>query len=276
MLIGCHVSIAGGISNAPLNAAELGGEAFQCFSRSPQGGPAPVLTDEEVEKFLIACKKHHLKEWVLHAPYYVNFASGVAGIRTRSAHIIREELERGTKIQAAYAMFHPGSAKDVGRGKGLTYVVEGIKKVLDGYTGTTKLLVEISAGAGEVIGDTFEELAEILDRVGHPDLGICFDTEHAFASGYDLRDTERVNAVFRQFDQMIGIDRLKMSHCNDSKIELGGHKDRHEHIGKGFIGRAGFEAMFQEPLLRHINWYLETEHDAVKQDIEILREIREM
>ncbi|MBP7005815.1 deoxyribonuclease IV [Patescibacteria group bacterium] len=274
MLIGCHVSIAGGISNAPLNAGELGCEVFQCFSRSPQGGPAPVLTDEEVGKFLTNCEKNHLKQWVLHAPYYINFASGVEGIRTRSAQIIRDELERGTKLRADYAMFHPGSAKDVGREKGLTHVVEGVKKVLDGYNGTTKLLVEISAGAGEVIGDTFEEIAEILNRVDHPDLGVCFDTEHAFASGYDLRDAKHVREVFLQFDKLIGLDRLKMSHCNDSKIELGGHKDRHEHIGKGFIGKAGFEAMFAEPLLQKINWFLETEHDSVKNDIDLLKEIR--
>ena len=274
MLIGCHVSIAGGIAEAPLNAAELGCEIFQCFSRSPQGGPAPVLTEDAVELFLSRCKEHGLKQWVIHAPYYINFASSEGRTRGNSIRIVREELERGTKLQAAYVMFHPGSSKDVGRDQGIAHVVDGIKKILDGYEGTTNLLVEISAGAGQVIGDTFEEVAEIIEKVGHPDLGVCFDTAHAFASGYDLRDAEHVRETFKNFDETVGLDRLKISHCNDSKVELNARKDRHEHIGKGFIGRAGFEALFREPRIKHLNWYLETEHDFVKEDIATLKEIR--
>lgn len=274
MHIGCHVSVAGGIANAPQNAAELGCEVFQFFSRSPQGGPAPVLTEESVGLFLQRCKDHNLKQWVIHAPYYINFASAEGRTRGNSIRIIREELERGTQLQAAYVMFHPGSAKDTGREDGLRHVSDGLKKVLDGYTGTTKLLVEISAGAGQVIGDTFEEVAEILRQVDHPELGVCFDTAHAFASGYDLRDKKAVHETFKRFDQTVGLKKLKISHCNDSKVELGARKDRHEHIGHGFIGRAGFEAMMREPQISHLNWYLETEHDAVTEDIATLKEIR--
>lgn len=275
MLFGAHVSTSGGISNAPLNAAKLGCEVFQCFSRSPQGGPAPVWSETELEAFFANCKEHGIKQWALHAPYYINFASELGRTRGNSIRIIREELERGTLIQASYAMFHPGSSKTVGREQGLTYVVDGIKKVLDGYEGTTKLLVEISAGAGQVIGDTFEEIAEILDRVNHPDLGVCFDTAHAFASGYDLRDAAHVKSTFEQFDKTIGLARLKMSHCNDSKVDIGERKDRHEHLGKGFIGKTGFEALIRDPQLQHINWYLETDPDGVHEDIEILKQIRE-
>lgn len=275
MYIGAHVSTAGGVTNAPLNAAKLGCEVFQFFSRSPQGGPAASLDDEKIEQFLQSCKEHNLKQWVIHAPYYINFASEEGRTRGNSIRIIREELERGSLLKADYVMFHPGSAKGVGLEQAIIHVADGLKKVLEKYEGTTKLLIEISAGAGEVIGDTFEEVAEILDKVDYPELGVCFDTAHAFASGYDLRDMEHVTKVFENFDQTIGLKRLKMSHCNDSKVDLGDRKDRHEHIGKGFIGRAGFEALLHHPRLQHLNWYLETDPDGVLEDIKILKEIRD-
>lgn len=275
MYIGAHVSTAGGVTNAPLNAAKLGCEVFQFFSRSPQGGPAATLDDEKIEQFLQSCKEHNLKQWVIHAPYYINFASEEGRTRGNSIRIIREELERGSLLKADYVMFHPGSAKGVGSEQAIIHVADGLKKVLEKYEGTTKLLIEISAGAGEVIGDTFEEVAEILDKVDYPELGVCFDTAHAFASGYDLRDMEHVTKVFENFDQTIGLKRLKMSHCNDSKVDLGDRKDRHEHIGKGFIGRAGFEALLHHPRLQHLNWYLETDPDGVLEDIKILKEIRD-
>lgn len=275
MKFGAHVSIAGGIQNAPLNAAKIGCEVFQMFSRSPQGGPAPVLTPDVVETFLANCAKHKLTDWVIHSPYYINFASGEERIRKNSTRIIREELERGTLINAKYVMFHPGSAKDVGQTEAMKHCVDGIKRVLDGYTGTTHLLIEMSAGAGMVIGDTFEELAELLDGVGHPELGICFDTAHAFASGYDLRTSAAVTETFGTFDKIVGLKRLKMSHCNDSKVELGAHKDRHEHFGKGFIGLDGFEAIVKyKKFPASFNLYCETEPEGVAEDIKILKRIR--
>lgn len=274
MLFGCHVSIAGGLANAPLNAAELGCEVFQMFSRSPQGGPAPKITEEMIETFAANCKAGGLKEWVIHAPYYINFASGLERTRKNSIHIVREELERGSLLNARYVMFHPGSAKDVGTEQGLAMTIEGIQRLMDGYAGSTKLLIEISAGAGAVIGAQFEEVAAILEGVGHPEIGVCFDTAHAFASGYDLRTKNAVDKTFAQFDKLIGLKRLKMSHCNDSKVDLNARKDRHEHLGKGFIGEAGFDAIVHHPDLQHMNLYLETEHDAVAEDLAILKKMR--
>ena len=275
MNFGAHVSIAGGVQHAPLHAAKIGCEVFQMFSRSPQGGPAPKLTPEIVEQFRRSCDEHHLSEWVIHAPYYINFASGAERIRANTIHIIREELERGSILGAAYVMFHPGSAKDVGQKEAMKLCVEGITRVLDGYHGSTKLLIEMSAGAGMVIGDTFEELAELLDGINHPELGICFDTAHAFASGYDLRDAKAVKATFQQFDKLIGLNRLKMSHCNDSKVDLGAHRDRHEHLGAGFIGLNGFKAIVASKKLQNINLYCETEPDGVAEDIQKLKKMRQ-
>lgn len=275
MKFGAHVSIAGGIQNAPINAAAIGAETFQMFSRSPQGGPAPKLTPDVVDAFLKECADAELSDWVIHSPYYINFASGEERTRQSSIRIIREELERGTLINANYVMFHPGSAKDVGEKEAMKHCITGIKKVLDGYKGTTKLLIEISAGAGMVIGDMFEELAELLDGINHPDLGICFDTAHAFASGYDLRDETSVAKTFATFDKIIGLKKLKMSHCNDSKIELGGKRDRHEHLGKGFIGLEGFKAIVgYKKFNKDFNLYLETEPEGVKEDLKILKKLR--
>jgi len=274
MKFGAHVSIAGGVQNAPLNAAAIGCEIFQMFSRSPQGGPAPKLTDEILAAFKENCETHRLSDWVIHSPYYINFASGEERTRKNTVRIIREELERGTLLGAKYVMFHPGSAKDVGEKQAMQFCIDGIKKVLDGYAGTTELLIEISAGAGMVMGDQFEEVAEMIDGVGHPDLGVCFDTAHAFASGYDLRDEKAVEKTFKTFDKTVGLKKLKMSHCNDSKVDLGERRDRHEHLGEGFIGLKGFKAMLASPKLAHINFYLETEPDGVKKDLETLKKIR--
>ena len=275
MYFGAHVSVAGGLQNGPVNAGELGCEVFQFFSRSPQGGPAPKLTPEMVEAFHTNCKAHDIKEWVIHAPYYINFANAEDRIRKNSIRIVREELERGSVLGAKYVMFHPGSAKEVGEEKGQQYVIDGIKEIYEKYEGTTELLIEISAGAGAVIGDRFEEVATLLGGVDHPKLGICFDTAHAFASGYDLRTEETVNQTFSEFDKIIGLAKLKMSHCNDSKVELGARKDRHEHLGKGFIGLDGFKAIVNHPKLAHMNLYLETEPDEFrKEDLALLKDMR--
>lgn len=271
MYFGAHVSVAGGLINGPANAAKLGCQVFQFFSRSPQGGPAPVITPESAEQFQLACSEHGMKEWVIHTPYYINFASGEGRTRGNSIRIVREELERGSLLGASYVMFHPGSAKDVGEKEGIALVIDGIKKIYDSYDGATQLLIEISAGAGMVIGDTFEEVAEIIEGVGHPLLGVCFDTAHAFASGYDLRDKKAVDTTFKQFDKIIGLERLKMSHCNDSKVALGERKDRHEHLGKGHIGLEGFRAIVQHPKLKKMNLYLETEPEGVMEDLAVLK-----
>ncbi len=266
--------MAGGLHHAPLNAAKLGCEVFQFFSRSPQGGPAPEITSNTLGLFAANCKTGGFKEWVVHTPYYINFGSESERIRQASSKIVREELERATVLDAKYVMFHPGSAGKGDRAQALSWTIDGIKTLLDGYAGRTQLLLEISAGAGNVIGASFEEVAEILKRVDQPDLGVCFDTAHAFASGYDLRTQSTVVATFDLFDQIIGLKRLKMSHCNDSKVELGACKDRHEHLGEGFIGKKGFEALVHHPKLQHLNLYLETEHDKIQADLALLKHLR--
>ncbi|MBI4054474.1 MAG: deoxyribonuclease IV [Candidatus Doudnabacteria bacterium] len=276
MKIGCHVSIAGGVQNAPANAAKLGGEVFQMFTRSPRGGPALKLSDEVVDQFFLEVKKYKFSEYVVHTPYYINFGSKNNRIFYGSVSVVREELERASLLGAAYVMTHLGSYKDLGREKGFAQLIKGLNKVLDGYKGSARLLVEISAGAGELMGGTFEEIKKIIV---HPKfksrrIGVCFDTAHAFASGYDLREAPAVKKTFAAFDKIVGLKNLKVIHANDSKIDLGGKRDRHDHIGAGKIGRAGFGAILHHAQLAGVNMYLETEHDLVEQDIKILKNLR--
>ncbi len=275
MRIGAHVSAAAGLFNAPLNAAKLGLQTFQFFSRSPQGGKVSPITAEAEAQFKEACKAGGFTEYYVHGPYIVNLASKEARIRHGSIEILKMELARASQLGVTAMMFHPGSAgADGDKKEGVAAVVKGLKEVLKGYEGSCRCLVEISAGAGQVIGDTFDEVAGILDGVGRDDLGVCFDTAHAFASGYDLRDKEGVSATMKAFDKAVGLERLALSHCNDSKVDLGARKDRHEHIGKGFIGTAGFKAITESKMFSGLDLILETEHDAIADDIAFLRKVQ--
>lgn len=278
MRFGAHVSAAGGLWNAPKNAAALGCEVFQMFSRPPQGGKPAPITKEVAEQFTQAMQEHKQAVAYIHAPYFINLASGQARIRHSSIYIIRDELERGSLLGCRAVMFHPGSAKDVGEEKGVQLVIDGLNKVMDGYAGSCQLLIEISAGAGMVMGDTFDEVAAFLAGAERgKEIDVCFDTQHAFASGYDLRTAETLQETFKQFDKLIGLKRLVMSHCNDSQVALGGHKDRHEHLGDGLIGLPGFRALVEHKKLQHLDLILETPwepDDGVRKDMEILKSFR--
>lgn len=276
--IGCHVSIAKGIWNAPKNAADLGCETFQIFTRSPHGGNVAPITKEAVKQFNDEMKKYGFTDFVVHAPYIINFGSSNPRVYHGSISIIRTELERSSLIGAKFLMFHPGSIKD-NLDDGVKQVKEGFKKVLDGYKGSTKLLIENTAGAGQVVGSTFEQLAELMKPIiKHKGFGgICYDTQHGFGSGYDIRDAKAVEATFKQFDKAIGLEWLKMFQVNDSKPELGSHKDRHEHIGEGNIGKKGFQALLDYLAKKKLDLplILETEHDKVVADINILKAMRD-
>ncbi len=279
MRFGLHVSIAGSIANSPMNAHEKGAECFQIFSRSPQGGPAPKLTTELVAEYRENCKKYSLADVAIHTPYYINLASLNDRIRNSSVKIIREELERASILRVQHVMTHLGSAKDQDEKKAVKTVGGGLKKILEGYKGTAILLLENSAGAGKVVGDTFDELAFLLKYLAvdrsPSTVGICFDTCHAFTSGYDLRTAAAVKKTLKSFDDIIGLERLKLIHANDSMAGLGEHRDRHEHIGLGKIGVEGFRALVDHPKLKNVNMILETPHDGKElNDLATLKKLR--
>ncbi|PIP26568.1 MAG: hypothetical protein COS71_01430 [Candidatus Moranbacteria bacterium CG06_land_8_20_14_3_00_40_12] len=272
MNIGCHVSIAGGIQNAPGRAADLGCECLQMFTRSPQGGRAPDLTLDLVKEFKLKAKSYNLKAWYIHTPYYINFASNNNRIRYGSVSVVRDELERGSLLGAKYVMTHLGTAKDLGEKEAKKKTIEMLQKTLDGYSGKTRLLLENSAGAGAIIGDDLGELGEIIKGVNNIQIaGICLDTQHSFASGYNWND---FSPAFKRINDELDWDLVKLMHINDSQSECGSKKDRHEHPGKGKINLEAFTKIVSFAQKNNIDLILETEHDEVKEDIALLKELR--
>ncbi|MBI2669879.1 MAG: deoxyribonuclease IV [Candidatus Yanofskybacteria bacterium] len=299
--IGAHVSISGGVHMAPKRANDLGCETFQCFTRPPQGGPAPILTQTIIANFKSQMKECDFETFYIHTPYYINFASLEPRIRLGSIKVVREELERGSLLGARYVMTHLGSHTGQTLEDGIAKVADAINQAFDGYQGTTQLLLEIAAGTGNIIGDTFDEIGEILRQLGlliggtcpvveigktrtegagkiasnsNFHYGVCFDTCHAFASGYDFRTAEGVKNVLEEFNTKIGLEFLKLAHVNDSKVDLGGRRDRHEHINDGFIGKNGLANILNATEFRSIDWLLETDDSKREADIKILKEIR--
>ena len=274
MKFGAHVSIASGIDKAPKRARDLGCECFQIFSRSPRGGKPPELRDELVESFLDECAKYNIDEYYIHTPYYINLCSEKKELRESSINIIREELQRGSKLRVKCIMTHLGSSKDTGREQAVKLIIESLKKVMDGSNFSTQLLLENTAGQGATVGDSFEELADILEGVRDLDIGICIDTAHLFAAGYDIRTRAKFKETMNQISQSIGFERIKLFHGNDSKVGLGERKDRHEHIGKGKIGIEGFKNIVLDSTFRNINMIVETPPDKVSEDIKVLKKLR--
>jgi deoxyribonuclease-4 len=276
MSVGAHVSAAGGLWNGPKNAGEIGCETFQFFSRPPQGGKPREISDEDANLFQDTMKKYKIKSAYIHAPYFINLASTNRRIRFGSHAVLREELERGAKLGCKAMMFHPGSAKDVSKKEAQKMVVDGLNRILDGYTGSCRLLIEISAGAGMVMGDTFEELAIFVDSAKRgKEIGICYDTQHGFASGYDMRTPENLESLVKLIEKTIGFKLLVSSLLYDSKIDLGGHKVRHEQIGDGFIGKEGIKLFTQHPKLQHLDLLLETPDDDIRaKEVGLLKKFR--
>ncbi len=271
--VGAHVSTAGGLHNAPLNALKFGLDCFQFFTRPPQGGRVAPITAEQAALFRDNCARAGIERCFVHAPYVINLASTAERIRRNSIEIIRTELERAEALGAQAMMTHIGSATGVGEARGLELAAAGVREIVAGYDGPVKFLLEISAGAGMIIGDTFEEIAAIIDAAADGRLGVCFDTAHAFASGYDLRDAAAVAETMTKFDAAIGLDKLFMAHVNDSRADLGERKDRHAHLGEGYIGAAGFQALVASPAFAGKPLILETPDDDDRlRDVSLLKE----
>ncbi|MBI4021777.1 MAG: deoxyribonuclease IV [Candidatus Andersenbacteria bacterium] len=288
--IGVHVSAAGGVENAPGRAKEAGAECFQFFSRSPRGGAAPRINAGQASEFRAKCKQYGFESYI-HTPYYINFASKKKQLRESAPRIVQEELARGSMLGVKYVVTHLGSARDwAGASAGhtpreaLDATAAGLREIFAGRRPAStageqqfsaKLLLEISAGSGSVIGDKFEELVYLLDKLGRADVYVCLDTCHLFASGYDVRTAESWQETMRQFRSILGIAQLKLVHANDSKTGFKSHVDRHEHIDRGKIGAAGFRAMLAHPDLQKVNFILETPSDKlITEDIKKLKKWR--
>lgn len=299
MKFGSHISITGGIENAPQRAYNLGCECFQIFSRSPHGGESFKVTREKAGVFKGGCKKYEINNYYIHTPYYINLASANNKIYYGSISAIKNELIMADLIGAKSVITHLGSAKDLGKKEAEKKLIEGLRKVFlekeielptrssisakiaserKELVFKSKLFLEITAGAGEIMGDNFEEIAYFIQeaekKMSKNKLGVCFDTAHAFASGYDLRDESAVKKTFDKFDKIIGIERLGLIHCNDSMAGLGSHIDRHDNIGNGKIGLKGFEAILSDKRLKNLDFIIETPNGKEKEDLEVLKGMR--
>ena len=274
--LGVHVSISGGIDKAVTRARDLGCSAMQIFSRNPRGWKASPLSSRAVAAFREGAGSREIDPVVVHTPYLLNLASADQSLHRRSILALSLDIKRAEQLGARYVVTHLGSAKERGKSFGLKRVVEALRAVGDQSSPVTVLL-ENSAGAGNSVGVFFEEFQEIIQRLGNDRrVGICFDSCHGFAAGYDFRSTEKTEALVQKMDQTIGLRRLALIHLNDCAGSLGAHLDRHQHIGKGKVGLGGFRALLNHPSLRMIPLILETPKKTPRDDLRNLSRVRRL
>ncbi len=270
--IGNHLSASKGYLAMGKQASKLGGNTFAFFTRNPRGGKAKEIDEKDVEKFLAYAKEQNFGKLVAHAPYTMNLCSGKEEVRNFSKEMLQDDLKRMEYTPHNYYNFHPGSHVGQGTDVGIAHIIEALNESLFEEQ-TTTVLLETMAGKGSEIGGTFEELRQIIDGVTLQDkLGVCLDTCHIWDGGYDI--VNQLDQVLEEFDQVIGLSRLKAIHFNDSMNPLGSHKDRHEKIGNGQLGLAAMERIATHPLLAGKPFILETPNDdaGYAEEIAMLKE----
>ena len=257
--IGCHLSSSKGFLAMGRQALELGADTFQFFTRNPRGSKAKELDPADAAALVALMKDHCFAPIIAHAPYTLNLCGAEEQNRLFARDTMADDLRRMEHIPGQLYNFHPGSHVGQGIEAGITYIAEGLNAILTPEQSTTVLL-ETMAGKGTEVGRTFEELARIIDGVGHDELlGVCLDTCHVSDGGYDIASD--LAGVLDEFDRVIGLDRLCALHLNDSKNPVGSHKDRHERIGEGALGARTFSAIVGEPRLAGLPMILETPND---------------
>lgn len=268
--IGCHLSISGGFLAAAKTINKLGGNTYQYFSRNPQGGKAKPWNQADFEAFMEYSKANGIEVLLCHAPYTLNACSANPDTREFARICFKSDIEMLENFPNALYNFHPGSHTGQGVEVGVEQIAEILNEVLYPEMKTTVLL-ETMAGKGSEIGRSFEEIADIISKVNLKDkLGVCLDTCHVYSAGYDI--VNDLDKVLEDFDRIIGLDRLKAIHLNDSKMPFASNKDRHEKIGLGVIGFDAVKRIINHPKLRHLPFYLETpnEEEGYKEEIELL------
>ncbi len=262
-LIGCHVSISGGVENAPLNAQSLGCDVMQIFTANQMQWKGAPISEESRNNYLRNLQTSGIKSVVSHDSYLINLGSPDPIKLAMSRKAFTEEIKRSTFLNIPYIVFHPGSHMGQGDDFALRVIAESLDYCIEQVTDSSvELLLENTAGQGTNVGYTFEHLRTIIDQCNYPDrLGVCLDTCHAFTAGYDIVDREAYQDTFQRFDDVIGLDRLKVFHLNDSKKALGSHVDRHHQIGEGFIGLEPFYRLINDDRFAKIPMILETPGD---------------
>lgn len=271
--IGCHLSSSKGYLQMAKTAVSIGANTFQFFTRNPQGGAAKPIDEDDIKAFLEYADENGITKILAHAPYTLNACSADPKIREFALNTMADDIRRMEYTPNQMYNFHPGSHVKQGAEVGIELIAEHLNKVLFAEM-TTTVLLETMAGKGSEVGRNFDEIRAIIDRTEFSEkLGVCLDTCHVSDGGYDI--VNDLDGVLEEFDRVIGIDRLRAIHINDSKNPLGSHKDRHEVIGGGTIGLEAFERIINHPTLRNLPFYLETpnELDGYEKEISLLRGI---
>jgi len=275
--LGMHVSIAGTLDRAPDRAKQLELQTFQMFTRNPRGWKFKKLDQEEVKEFRRKVELFQFTPVVSHMPYLPNLSSPKKLLYNKSLKSLVAELDRCDSLGIPYVVTHLGSHLGEGQDIGLERLVSAINEALSANESDVMLLLENTAGTKNSMGSSFEDIRRILDRVENKDrTGICFDTAHAYAAGYDLRNPRGVNEAIAKFDAVLGLGLLKVVHLNDSQVGLGSGRDRHEHIGMGYIGEEGFRALLKHEAVRSLPFIMETPIDERRDDVGNTRKVREL
>lgn len=256
--LGAHVSVAGGTPAAPARAAALDAAVMQIFTKQPNRWAERTVDDDEAVRFREARMAHGIFTTAAHDSYLINLASPDPTLLERSLRSFTAELRRSEALALEFVVSHPGHATDGDAERGLQQNARAIVDALDASPGVTRVLLEGTAGTGTALGASFEELADLVDRIGqhHPDrIGVCLDSAHLWAAGYDLN---RLDEVLARFDAAVGLRHLHLMHLNDSAAEFGSHRDRHADIARGTIGEAGFRQIMRHPDLLRVPKVIET------------------
>ena len=274
---GLHVSIAGTIDQSVDRARELGCDTFQIFTRNPRGWKYKKLGAEEVSEFKRKLTPNELSPVVAHMPYLPNLSSPKKMIYNRSAKSLSAELDRCGALGLEYLVTHLGSHMGEGQDLGLERITGAINRALSENSNEVTVLLENTAGTKNSMGSSFEDLKRILQRVDdRRRVGICFDTAHAYAAGYDLHSPRGVDETLQRFGTVLGRDVMKVVHLNDSKVGLGSGRDLHEHIGMGYIGEKGFRALLKHEATRDLPFIMETPIDDRRDAVGDLLKVREL
>lgn len=269
--IGCHLSSSKGYLDMAKTAVKIGANTFQFFTRNPRGGSAKPIDPEDIKAFLEYSKDNGINTILAHAPYTLNACSADESIREFALNTMIDDIRRMEYTPNQLYNFHPGSHVKQGTEIGIELIAEQLNKVLYPEM-TTTILLETMSGKGSEVGRSFEEIRAIIDKVTLSDkLGVCLDTCHVYDAGYDI--VNDLDGVLAEFDRVIGLNLLKAIHINDSKNPYASHKDRHEKIGDGYIGKEAMERIINHPQLRDIPFFLETpnELDGYEKEIELLK-----
>ena len=278
-LLGAHMSIAGGVGNAFLLGKQVECEAIQIFTKSARQWAAKPYTQEEIELFQLNRKATGITTVIAHDSYLLNLGSPDGRLRKQSVAGFVDELERCETLGVSHLVAHPGAHMGAGEAQGIKTIARSLDEAHRSCPGyDVKITLEITAGQGSCLGYRFEQIGRMFDATRESErLRVCFDTEHAFAAGYDIRTREGYERTFSEFDEAIGVERLAAFHLNDSKTELNSRVDRHEHIGKGRIGLRAFRLLVNDPRFRGLPMCLETPKGKdLKEDRENLARLRRL